>query len=72
MPRRLERHLVDDWRAILRKSASIKLAVVAPILLEAVWAILSSAPPEMRALIGLPVFILMALAAILARLWRQA
>jgi hypothetical protein len=63
--------LVEDWRCVLKRAASIRLAIVAPILLEGLWAVLSAAPPEMRAFISLPVFVLMAVAAILARLWRQ-
>lgn len=68
---KLEKKLVDDWRAVLKRAASIKLAIVAPILLEALWTVLSAAPPEMRMFISLPVFVLMAVGAIVARLWRQ-
>jgi hypothetical protein len=71
MLKRIERHLVDDWRAVLRKSHSVKLAVVAPVFLEGVWAVLSSAPPELRAFISMPVFVLLAAAAVAARLWKQ-
>jgi hypothetical protein len=71
MLEKLDKWLVDDWRWVVRKSASVKLAIVAPILLEGLWVVLSSAPPEMRVFIPLPLFVLMAVGAIVARLWKQ-
>lgn len=63
--------LIGDWKWVLRKSHSIKLAILAPIALEAIWYVLSSAPPELRSYIRLPVFIAFAVLAGLARVWNQ-
>jgi hypothetical protein len=63
----LTERFVGDWKQVLKRAHSIKLYVLAPIL----WEILSAAPPELRTIIGLPAFIILALAAITARLWKQ-
>jgi hypothetical protein len=63
--------LVPNWRDVLRRSHSVKLAVLAPFALEAIWYVASSAPPELRAFITLPAYVVLAVLAIAARLWRQ-
>lgn len=65
------RRLVEDWRWVLLKSWSVRLAVAAPFFLQVLWEVLSAAPPELRAFISLPVFALLAALAILARVWNQ-
>lgn len=67
-----KKRLVHDWRDVLRKSWSVRLAVLAPIVLEAVFSVLVSLPPEVRVFISVPVFIVLAGAAIVARVWNQA
>lgn len=70
--RRMEKKskLVADWRDSWRW-ASVQLAILAPIALEGIWYVLSSMPPELRAYIRLPVFVLFAVLAVLARVWNQ-
>lgn len=65
-----EGKLVEDWRQSWRW-ASVQLAILAPLALEGIWWVLSSAPPELRAYIRLPVFVLFAALAVLARIWNQ-
>lgn len=72
MPKQKRKRLVHDWRDVLRCSWSVRLALVAPIALEAIWTVLSSLPPELRAFISLPIFIVFAGLAILARIWNQS
>lgn len=63
--------LVDGWQDVLKRAHSIKLAVAAPFVIEALWYVLSSAPPELRMLVSLPAFLALAALAVIARLWRQ-
>jgi hypothetical protein len=65
--KRLTDRFIPDWKGVLKRAHSVKLYVLAPIL----WEILSAAPPELRSMIGLPAFIILAGAAIFARLWKQ-
>ena len=65
------KRLVKDWRTVLKRSWSTRLAFAAPFVLQAVWEVLSAAPPELRAFISFPLFALLAAAAILARIWNQ-
>lgn len=66
------KRLVEDWRDVLRRSWSIRLAVLAPVVLEAVFSVLVSLPPEVRVFISIPVFVVLAGAAIVARIWNQS
>lgn len=65
------KRLIDDWRCVLKKSWSVKLALLAPIVLEAVFSVLTMLPPEVRVFISIPVFVVLAGAAIVARIWNQ-
>ena len=66
------KRLVEDWRTVLKRSWSTRLAFVAPFALQAIWEVLSAAPPELRAFISFPIFTLLAALAILARVWNQS
>jgi hypothetical protein len=68
---KIEHRLVDDWRCVLKRAASIKLAIVAPIVLQGLYEVLAAAPPELRVYISVPAFVLLAVGAIVARVWRQ-
>lgn len=63
--------LIPEWRDVLKRAHSIKLAVAAPFVIEALWYVLSSAPPELRVFISLPIYFALAGAAVLARIWNQ-
>jgi len=71
MPPEPKGRLIPNWKQVLRRSHSVKLAVIAPFVLEAVWYVASSAPPELRAFITLPAYVVLAVLAVGARVWRQ-
>ena len=62
--------LVSDWRSAL-KWWSVRLAILAPFALEAIWTVVSAAPPELRAFIRMPLWFALAGLAIAARMWNQ-
>lgn len=64
-------HLIDDWKGVLKSAHSVKLAAAAPIVIQALWWGLSSAPPEVRVIVGTPVLMVLCGVAILARIWKQ-
>ena len=63
--------LIPDWKTVLKRAHSIKLAALAPFVIPAIWEVLSAAPPEMRVFISIPIWIALSGAAILARIWNQ-
>ena len=63
--------LIPDWRDVLKRAHSIKLAALAPIVIPIVWEVLSAAPPELRVFISIPIWAVMAAGAVVARLWKQ-
>ena len=63
--------LVEDWKTVLLKSWSVRLAVLAPVALSVAWDILATLPPDLRAYVKLPVFVLFAVLAAGSRIWKQ-
>ena len=63
--------LIPDWWEVMKRAHSVKLAALAPIVIPIVWEVLSAAPPELRVIISIPIWALMAGAAVLARIWNQ-
>ena len=63
--------LIPEWRDVLKRAHSVKLALVSPFVIPIVWEVLSAAPPELRAFISIPIWFALAGVAILMRIWNQ-
>lgn len=73
-----DQKLVADWRWILVKSYSMRLAAIASVAvgyavnhLDTIGAVIALAPPEVRAFVPIPVMVGMFLIIAAARLWKQ-